>query len=44
MPSLGYPFPEAWLSKVHDETQRIVGTDEYRLHFWEELQKLRGAA
>ena len=41
MPSLCGPFPDAWLSKVHDETQRIVVTDEYRLHFWEELQKLR---
>jgi hypothetical protein len=44
MPSLWCPFPEAWLSKVHDQAQRVVGTDEYRLYFWEESRKLRGVA
>ncbi len=44
MPSLWWPFPEAWLSKVHDEAHRIVGTDEYRFLFWEESRKLWGVA
>jgi len=43
-PALWKPYPAAWLSKVHDEAVEIVRADEYRLLWWEELQKLKGAA
>ena len=43
-PALWKPYPAAWLSKVHDEAVAIIRTDEYRMLWWEELQKTKGAA
>ena len=43
-PALWKPYPAAWLSKVHDEAVAIVRTAEYRMLWWEEFQKVKGAA
>ena len=42
-PPLWKPYPSAWLSKVHDEAVAIVRTDEYRMLWWEEFQKVKAA-